>query len=194
MAERDEPGRVPALDGVRGIAVFSVIVAHTMPLDRIPGRSFHFGRFGVDIFFALSGYLITGILLRAKDRLQSGRLTRAHALGAFYARRAMRIVPAYALTLLICVLAGYAPVRDHILWFLTWTVNFAQVFFNVPVGFADHCWSLSLEEQFYLVWPAIVLALPPRSRRRSLWLLLSAVTAANAAVAFSGASFLFNFR
>jgi peptidoglycan/LPS O-acetylase OafA/YrhL len=192
--DQGRPERISSLDGVRGVAVFIVIVAHTLPQDRIPVRWIHLGRLGVDAFFALSGYLITENLLRSKNELLAGRLTWVRAMGTFYMRRALRIVPAYALTLAVCLFVGYAPVRDHIAWLLSYTVNFGQVFFHVPFGFADHCWSLALEEQFYLVWPTTVLALAPRSRRFALWALLVGVSLANAAVAFSGASSLFCFR
>jgi peptidoglycan/LPS O-acetylase OafA/YrhL len=181
------------LDGLRGLAVLAVLFSHFYPEDRFPSKLLHCGRLGVVAFFALSGYLITGILLGLRD----GALFRHRGWGAtlrsFYGRRALRILPAYLIALILCGLCGYRPVTSHLGWLLTYTVNFGQVR-GVNFGFADHFWSLAVEEQFYLVWPALVLAVPARHLRGTIVALAIAAAALNLVFAWSGASYLTCFR
>ncbi|HET9209280.1 MAG TPA: acyltransferase [Thermoanaerobaculia bacterium] len=184
---------ITSLDGLRGLAVLAVMVSHFYPEDRFPSKVLHCGRLGVVAFFALSGYLITDILLGLRDGVAARRLSRGRALRSFYGRRALRILPAYLLALGLCCLCGYGPVVSHLGWFLTYTVNFGQVR-GVNFGFADHFWSLAVEEQFYLVWPALVLAVPACRLRGTIVGLVIAATGLNLAFAWSGASFLACFR
>jgi peptidoglycan/LPS O-acetylase OafA/YrhL len=150
----------PALDGLRGLAVLAVLLYHGR-VSWMPG-----GYLGVDAFFVLSGYLITSLLLvewRERDTI---------ALGAFWGRRARRLLPALALVLIAVV--GYAvllaPVdqlealrRDAIsttLYFANWRAIFSghayMDQFSVPSPLT-HTWSLAIEEQWYAVWPLVVL-------------------------------------
>ncbi len=184
---------ITSLDGLRGLAVLAVMVSHFYPEDRFPSKLLHCGRLGVVAFFALSGYLITDILLGLRDGVGARRLSRGRALRSFYGRRALRILPAYLLALALCCLCGYGPVVSHLGWFLTYTVNFGQVR-GVNFGFADHFWSLAVEEQFYLVWPALVLAVPARRLRGTIVGLALAATGLDLAFAWSGASFITCFR
>lgn len=148
---------MPGLDGLRGLAILPVIWHHATPhpLPGIAGK----GAVGVDLFFALSGFLITTLLLR--ERRANGRVR----LGAFYARRGLRIFPLYYL-----VLAGYAAhawlmpgdseTAQHFLRSLpfhaTYTANwFVDYAVPHPVTFA-FSWSLCVEEQFYWVWPVLL--------------------------------------
>jgi peptidoglycan/LPS O-acetylase OafA/YrhL len=137
-------GYRPALDGVRAIAIALVVSAHAFgwPKD---------GGLGVDLFFVLSGFLITTLLLEERD--ESGRIS----IGAFYRRRARRLGP--ALLALLAVAAFTIPVAQ-LLWPLTFTTNLA-LDANRPGLVANplvHLWSLAAEEQFYLLWPlALVL-------------------------------------
>lgn len=152
-----ERARFPSFDGLRALAILPVVLHHstTGPRDGILGR----GPLGVDLFFALSGFLITTLLLREKARTGTIRL------GAFWGRRALRIMPLYYGVLAIFVVHAIfvrepGPVRDHFLRslpvHLTYTSNFL-LDTNVPhaivFGFG---WSLSTEEQFYLVWPLVL--------------------------------------
>jgi peptidoglycan/LPS O-acetylase OafA/YrhL len=184
---------ITSLDGLRGLAVMAVLVSHFYPEDRFPSKLIHCGRLGVVAFFALSGYLITDILLELRDGVGARRLSPGNALRSFYGRRALRILPAYLLALGLCCLWGYQPVVSHLGWFLTYTVNFGQVR-GVNFGFADHFWSLAVEEQFYLVWPALVLAVPARLLRGTIVGLLIAAAGLDLAFAWSGASYLACFR
>jgi peptidoglycan/LPS O-acetylase OafA/YrhL len=142
-------GRVPALDGLRGLAILLVV------LDHGEVRAFvGAGAVGVTLFFVLSGYLITGLLLREHDR--SGRID----LRAFYLRRARRLLPALAVFLVLSVAYyGAAAVPTAVVTIL-YIANVpasdsgASLFFPL-----HHMWSLAVEEQFYLVWPAAALLL-----------------------------------
>jgi peptidoglycan/LPS O-acetylase OafA/YrhL len=150
-AEPDHTGKKtfgyePALDGIRAIAVLLVMANHT-------GLA-HAGRLGVDIFFVLSGYLITAILIsefRANDRIN---------LKKFYARRALRLLPALILLLIVvnvCVVIFQthkeaAMVRWYSLGALFYIANWLRAFGH-DMGILGHLWSLSIEEQFYFFWP-----------------------------------------
>jgi peptidoglycan/LPS O-acetylase OafA/YrhL len=145
--------RFPSLDGLRCLAVLPVVWHHATPSP--PSGLLGRGPLGVDLFFAISGFLITTLLLRER------RANAAVSVGRFYARRALRIFPAYyvvlGLTALRWLLMPGSPTRDHFLHNLpywatytsNWFVDFAP---GHPVVFA-FAWSLATEEQFYAVWP-----------------------------------------
>ncbi|MEO8455620.1 MAG: acyltransferase [Sphingomicrobium sp.] len=140
------PVRQPALDGVRAIAVIGVLAAHA--------NIFKLGGLGVDLFFGLSGYLITGILLDAKAVHPSAR---AYFV-PFYMRRALRILPlAWAVALIAALIEGQ---WSGLLWYIGYLVNWLPQ--RPPPDVLGHYWSLAVEEQFYLVWPAVVLFAPSR--------------------------------
>ena len=124
----------------------------------------HWGRFGVLLFFVLSGFLITGLLLHGRDAIQPGGPTRGSVFRSFFARRALRIMPIYYLVVLTGFLVGYGPIADLMPWHLTYTGNIALAYFDARLAQATHLWSLCVEEQFYLVWPLVVLFV------RSRWL------------------------
>jgi len=139
-----------ALDGLRGIAVICVFLFHSLvPLLALSGPIVHIGWLGVDLFFVLSGFLITSILLRARDAENYYKV--------FYARRALRILPLYYLALALSLLST----RDHYtfraqIWFWLNLSNLATAFNPMLIPWLSHYWSLAVEEQFYLVWPAVV--------------------------------------
>ncbi|MCV7532201.1 acyltransferase family protein [Micrococcus luteus] len=163
------PGRVTALDGLRGIAVLAVLVFHAWP-------TFLRGGFvGVDMFFVLSGFLITTGLVRGVDA------DRGVALGTFWMKRIRRLVPAMVLALVgTTALAWFAvdefPAGLGRQWFgaLTYTSNWVMIlqggdYFNrASPPLFEHLWSLAIEEQFYILWPLLLWGLllltwPPRS-------------------------------
>jgi peptidoglycan/LPS O-acetylase OafA/YrhL len=158
-------GRIPSLDGLRGIAILLVLLAHACQTHHFPitgplKRFFLMGGVGVEIFFVLSGFLITTLMLREIDR--QGRLNVRH----FYLRRILRIVPAYACFLLAVaalVLIGESEL-DSRQWTaaLTYTVNFLRQ----PTWEIGHAWSLSIEEHFYLLWPLVMAFGRPDTARR----------------------------
>ncbi len=156
------PAFYPALDGLRALAMFAVLISHYFPERSAIQRAFHWGRFGVLLFFVLSGFLITGLLLRGRDAVASGESTPGGVFRAFMARRALRIAPIYYLVILLGWWMGYGPIADHLPWHLTYTGNIAMTYFGAKLAQATHLWSLCVEEQFYLLWPLVVLFVPAR--------------------------------
>jgi peptidoglycan/LPS O-acetylase OafA/YrhL len=185
-----ESRQIPALDGIRGLAIIWVVLHNTTAISLAPSsRVLHLlpllaqpGWIGVQLFFALSGFLITGGLLDSRGS--------SHYLRDFYAKRALRILPLYYTVLLLLLVllprvvtlhAPFSSAHQAPLWLFT--ANWTQ---SVPYGFG-HFWSLAVEEQFYLIWPLVIYALPlQRLLRACLWiavgaLLLRCVLAAYAA-------------
>jgi peptidoglycan/LPS O-acetylase OafA/YrhL len=155
-----EAGHIAQLDGLRAYAVLAVIAAHTGPTG-LEGR-IGIGRLGVYLFFVLSGYLITGILLRARDSAATAGLPAWKVLRAFYARRFLRIFPVYYLAIAACALAGVPQIRQAWTWHVSYLSN---VYFTTEGHFdaaTGHFWSLAVEEQFYVFWPLLVLFVPRR--------------------------------
>lgn len=146
----------PALDGLRGLAILLVIVYHNFGFINY----FFFGWLGVDLFFVLSGFLITDILLNTAGQ--------PHFLKNFYTRRLLRIFPLYYLALLLFMylipaLTHAFPAdyyRENQFWMWTYLQNWLYIF--KPAGDTTglhHLWSLAVEEQFYLLWPLVILLL-----------------------------------
>lgn len=156
-----ERGRMAQLDGLRCFAVLSVVVAHTALLDSRVGV---IGEGAVRLFFVLSAFLITGILLRAR-----GPAIRS-VLGRFYLRRTLRIFPAYFLLIAVLVLADLPSVREdwpwHALYATNWLIALKGFVWYGHRFYVGPLWSLSVEEQFYLVWPLLVLTVPVRWQDR----------------------------
>jgi peptidoglycan/LPS O-acetylase OafA/YrhL len=162
-------GRMPALDGFRGCAVLAVFFYHfSLPIlaanphgvmTRFVLHVLLSGSVGVDMFFALSGFLITGILLDVRGT--------PHYFRNFYARRVLRIFPLYYLVLTIAFVGfgwtnAIRPFVPHQAWLWLYVANFAALRHVSFVPMFDHFWSLAVEEQFYLAWPLIVFLLPKR--------------------------------
>lgn len=170
-------GKIPALDGVRGIAVTLVLLSHFLLREFWSDEQCYVlaqaGWLGVDMFFVLSGFLITGILLDT-------RLNKNY-WSSFYKRRVLRILPLYyfvvTVTWLTVIFIEKTPERlhgyDSFAWFFTFTPNIAISLKTMALGQnawhshsnvfnLNHLWSLAVEEQFYLVWPLIVRLVPIR--------------------------------
>ena len=140
--------RIGALDGVRGIAILLVFVNHAFKVKLTWA--------GVDLFFVLSGFLITGILLGVKH-LRAGAY-----YGRFYGRRVRRILPPYLLLLAVTpVFFGVGWLRFGYMY--AFLMNFVTAFAIPHLSSLDVLWSLAVEEQFYLVWPVLVLLLSERA-------------------------------
>ncbi|MBN1611280.1 MAG: acyltransferase [Polyangiaceae bacterium] len=182
---RSGQDHLPVLDGIRGIAILAVLLVHFGSSEMEPAlrtgswfeRAYDklasTGGCGVDLFFVLSGFLITRILLRARGKKNAWR--------NFYSRRVLRIFPLYyfALTLVFVLVPVVsqqaadttAELRSHQIWLWTYANNYTpllgmelqQSWLNL-----NHFWSLAVEEQFYLVWPFLVFWLPAR---RIFWVL-----------------------
>lgn len=138
---------IKQLDSLRFIAVFLVLVEH---FATTIGQYFSAGYYGVDLFFVISGFLITTILLKNKEPF-------GNAYKKFLGRRTLRIFPIYYLTILILYIIGNEYVHRYLIYCLTYTYNY--IYFDVPVNPISHFWSLGVEEQFYLFWPFLILSL-----------------------------------
>jgi len=149
------------LDGLRALAVLFVCWHHWTP--RRYHLGFNWGGAGVDLFFVLSGFLITGILLGCRAHLEAGRQSVAFTARRFYARRFLRIFPLYYAVL---ALASVALTLDPALLLSLWTYTFNLVGAwrgALSGSLVSHFWSLAVEEQFYLVWPWVILLAPRRA-------------------------------
>ena len=171
VADRPPPPRFrPDVEGMRAVAVGMVLVYHA-GVGFVPG-----GFVGVDVFFVISGFLITGMLIREVE--QTGTVS----LAQFYARRAKRLLPAAALVLAVTALLTFlvAPTIDRrvfggdiaaaALYFVNWRLADRSVDYlaeDVGPSPVQHFWSLAVEEQFYLVWPLFILLIALWVRRNN---------------------------
>lgn len=173
---------IPALDAVRGLAILMVTAFRFFPayddpslVGKVCTRAFEFGGRGVDLFFVLSGFLITGILYDAKHEL--------HYFRNFYARRSLRIFPLYYAALLLmlvllpavglCTSAEFAKGEAYSTWLWLYGTNIVLAWQGSwCLGAYNHFWSLAVEEHFYLVWPLVIFFC---SRRTAIWVCLASV-------------------
>lgn len=173
--KKTESAYIPTLDGWRAIAVSLVIAAHSAPMLANNGsrlalllRSFvtHAG-YGVDIFFALSGFLICSLLLREKERMNTISLSR------FYVRRVFRILPPMFLYLLFITALSLLSILPHIS--LTEFLSVVFFFRNYMDGtwYTGHFWSLAVEEHFYLFAPVFILSFPRKWAIRATFVLIA---------------------
>ena len=176
-APAEEAGKIEALEGLRGVAVLAVLLFHYLP-DTFPG-----GFLGVDVFFVLSGFVITRALLaehRKTGDIQYGR---------FLFRRAMRLMPAFwavaAFVALVHVLNPlwiWRRVPEELAWALAYLSNWQAAYPAAfgPSMFFNHAWSLGVEQQFYLIWPLILVTMLRRvpGERLKGWILALIATAA----------------
>jgi peptidoglycan/LPS O-acetylase OafA/YrhL len=147
-------GQIPSLDGIRAVSILIVFASHAGVSAAIPGG------FGVTVFFFLSGYLITTLLQREHDR------TGGVDLGAFYIRRVLRLAPPILLTLAVGALLVWLGVfagevegwtlASQVFFYYNYFTQFGQVHEIAGTGIL---WSLSVEEHFYLLWPALFLGI-----------------------------------
>ncbi len=161
-------GTIPALDGLRGLAILLVLAHNFNPFDgatslprKLVDIVMNAGWVGVQLFFVLSGFLITGILIDTKPARNGYR--------AFFGRRLVRIFPLYYVSLFVALVvlprlslpASLAAGREHQIYLWTYVSNWVQPF-GMTVALVPHFWSLAVEEQFYLVWPFVVRGLSAR--------------------------------
>jgi peptidoglycan/LPS O-acetylase OafA/YrhL len=159
-------GRSAQLDGLRGVAILLVFFHHS-------GIKFphwvDWGQMGVRLFFMLTGYLITMSLWKIAKRTSEVRGGHWKELGVFHLRRLARLMPAFYAAILLGALAGLPDILDPLWWHLGFASNFKMASQGYFFGPTAHFWSLALQEQFYLLWPFLVLFLP---RRFFPWLIL----------------------
>lgn len=175
-------GYMPQLDGLRGVAILLVLISHSVFLAALPhGEILKNGRFGVDLFFVLSGFLITGILLDSKGS--------EHYFRNFYARRALRIWPLYYLLLFLTFLVAplFAPslrstairVWPAFVFYVQNIVFMSSPAYPLALGVT---WSLAVEEQFYMTWPALVFLF----KKRTLAIILVVLAAVSLCLRLAG--------
>ena len=163
----------PELDGLRFYAFLGVFVCHTLPFEASFYHSLHLpmpwlwgatvkaGAAGVDLFFALSAFLITSLLLR--EREETGDISLKH----FYLRRILRIWPLYFLVIGLGLVLSHTMANQHLQWYyvagyLLFAGNWVHAVFGRPESIAFPLWTVSIEEQFYLIWPLLVKRLERR--------------------------------
>ena len=180
-------GYKPALDGLRAFAVLPVMLFH----GGAPG--FQWGYIGVDVFFGISGYLITSILL--KEYVETGHIS----LLGFYRRRALRLLPALALVCLAVLLfMGFVLNSWDQAWremaiVAVYAGNWTRAFGSGLPQYMGHTWSLAIEEQFYIIWPVLLLTMLSLTRSgvallRMIAVLVLIVVAWRIGMLLSGAS------
>ena len=148
------------IDGLRFVAIFFVFIEH---FAIILAKHISAGYYGVDLFFVISGFLITGILLKTHEPFWK-------SYKKFIARRTLRIFPLYYASVIILFLVHYSDVDRYFINYLTYTYTYAWVYSHNPGSMMTHFWSLCVEEQFYLFWPFLVL--PLRKNLKALKLLV----------------------
>lgn len=163
----------PELDGLRFYAFLGVFVCHTLPFEASFYHGLHLpmpwlwgaivkaGAAGVDLFFALSAFLITSLLL--KEREETGDIS----LRLFYLRRILRIWPLYFLVIGLGIVLSHTMANQHLQWYyvagyLLFAGNWVHAVFGRPESIAFPLWTVSIEEQFYLIWPLLVKKLERR--------------------------------
>lgn len=143
------------IDSLRFIAALMVLISHWLyyfPAVRI----LNLGEMGVDLFFTISGFLITLQLLNFKDKAKENKLSNGSIFKEFYLRRTFRIFPLYYLIVIVSAVANQGEIREALPWNLAFVSNFYIIKVQHWPGLFSHFWSLSVEEHFYLFWPLMI--------------------------------------
>ncbi|MES2431369.1 MAG: acyltransferase [Bacteroidota bacterium] len=148
------------LDFLRFVAVSLVIIEHWY--SPVASDQFMLGRLGVSLFFTLSGFLITNILLGNKENYLEGKATKSSIFKTFYIRRTLRIFPIYYLLLIILYVFSLQGIREKIGWYALYSSNIYIYLHQKWDGMIGPLWSLAVEEQFYLIWPFLILTIPKK--------------------------------
>ncbi len=157
------------LDGLRAFAVLGVMISHWVHLDFV--KKLGLGFWGVNLFFVLSGFLITEILLKQICRKEHN----GEILKKFYIKRTLRIFPIYYLVIFFAFFLNLDNSRNLSVYSFTYTLNIYNSFSGDVGLYLSHIWSLCVEEQFYLLWPLLLLLTKPVHHRK---LILSAIVGA----------------
>lgn len=158
------------LDGLRAFAVLAVAWHHWAPASlhaHLPWQA------GVQLFFVLSGFLITGILLDCRRRAAGAPGSGRYALGSFYARRVLRILPLYYGVLIGATLLDFSAIRENLTGHALFLSNYVFLMQGEWGGSLSHFWTLAVEEQFYLFWPLLILFLPKRCLLPTIWVTIA---------------------
>ncbi|MCA9421929.1 MAG: acyltransferase [Nitrospira sp.] len=145
---------MPQLDSLRALAALGVYLQHFLFQDNILTSTVPLGDLGVRLFFVLSGFLITGILLNARHGIRSSRATLFTMAWHFYMRRFLRLLPVFYVSLIIGLIFSQ-ELRQYVWWFFLYLQNIQFAILG-DFSFGAHLWTLAVEEQFYLLWPLLV--------------------------------------
>ncbi len=160
------------LDGLRCIAVTLVLFQHWMAKSYWASMV-GLGQVGVNLFFVISGFLITRILLGSKEKQALGERTIGMSMKTFYGRRFLRIFPVYYFVLLMTFIPFPGIIRESLPWNATFTTNILIMLKGDWVGAVSHYWSLAVEEQFYLFMPLLLFLIPRGKILRVLYGMLA---------------------
>ena len=151
------------LDGLRFFAIVMVMIAHWLQWDFYNPifQKAPYGH-GVTLFFVLSGFLITRILLVYKNKYEEDGIPKIKFIKNFYIRRVLRIFPIYYLTLILLYSINYKNTHEVAPWLFSYTSNIYQSIHQIFIGDFNHFWSLAVEEQFYLLWPWLIVFIKPK--------------------------------
>lgn len=161
------------LDGLRFFAILFVMIAHWLQwqTNKAIYKGFPFTE-GVTLFFVLSGYLITDILLRNRLKSDELNISKLLLVKAFYIRRALRIFPVYFITILFLLAISYKNILSVFPWLITFSSNIYMPLKSQYMGNFNHFWSLAVEEQFYLFWPWLIVFIPSKHIEKSILLII----------------------
>ncbi|MCX6351904.1 MAG: acyltransferase [Bacteroidetes bacterium] len=173
------------LDGLRFFAILSVLICHWISYSAI--GLLPFGSFGVNLFFVLSGYLITNILLLSRSENELHQRKHWISLKQFYIRRILRIFPIYYLLIFLVIILNLLPTKEISWWLLTYGINYYIAIPHINYGNFGHLWSLGVEEQFYIFYPFLIFFLPKKYIYKSLWILIIAGILSRLILYLSGA-------
>jgi len=151
------------IDGLRFFAIISVMIGHWMAWETENRILKHapWGH-GVILFFVISGFLITSILLNQKQQIEENKTSIGKALKTFYIRRFFRIFPIYYLLIFYLFYIDYPNTRELFVWLITYSTNIYQGITTEYIGNFSHFWSLAVEEQFYIIWPVLLFLVPQK--------------------------------
>jgi len=169
-----DDGRIRSLDGLRAVSIILVMISHLVgvrgfAVPEAAGRVFELGELGVRVFFVISGFLITSILLRELAEHNSVNLVR------FYFRRTLRIFPPYYLFVLVLAFVQAIGLIGLNAGDLSHALSYSSNYHPQRSWFVGHTWSLAVEEQFYILWPATLLLI---GKRKGLMLALAVIVMA----------------
>ena len=147
---------IKGINGLRAIAVILVVIYHWLQQCSLV-NFFPIGRIGVDIFFVISGFLISKILFQEKNNDDLNFNRKVKIIKNFMIRRTVRIFPIYYILLIFLYITNGVEFRNNIIYYVTYTTNIFFYHTRAWYGMAAHFWSLAVEEQFYLFWPFLLI-------------------------------------
>jgi peptidoglycan/LPS O-acetylase OafA/YrhL len=177
---------IKQLDAIRAIAVIMVICAHWIANEGI--QKYNVGYNGVDIFFVLSGFLITTILLKERLEAEKNELSNFKIIKNFIFRRTLRIFPIYYIFIFSILIIGNkigTDIKSNFIYYFTYTSNLLFFLNQSWDGIITHLWSLAVEEQFYLLWPWVIVFIPKKMLLPIILFFIALGISSNFAISYS---------